>query len=64
MYSKTFNQLSIGDTFETATGKWQVYDKGNKTLLAYKLPRDLSKDIHEQLIIFFTYDFPEYSQAV
>lgn len=58
MYNKSFKDLNIGDNFTTATGNWIVYDKGIKTLLAAKLPLNDRLDIHEQLDIFFIYDFP------
>lgn len=57
MYDKTFEELNIGDSFETATGLWIVFDKGVETLIAYrqdenKLPQDAEH------IIFYNYEFP------
>ena len=54
-YDKSFDEVKIGDTFTTATGEWFVYDKGTKTLQAFKLPmKDIPVD--EQLMTFFPYD--------
>ncbi len=53
----TFEELKIDDVFETETGTWTVYDKGTKTLIAYKN----EKGIHPEdtaHIIFYNYEFP------
>lgn len=52
MYEKTFEELKIGDSFETATGIWTVWDKGERSLIAFK------NENPEEHIIFYTYDFP------
>ena len=53
-YDKRFDELSIGDTFITATGYWKVFDKGEQTLLAHKI----DQQDNEMPTIFFDYEFP------
>ena len=58
MYSISFDNLKIGMDFETATGTWSVWDKGERSLLAWKYPFDPERLADEQLEVFFVYDFP------
>lgn len=56
-YMPKFDALNINDRFDTDTGRWVVYDKGQITLQAYKLPLDSRKLRDEQLTTFFNYEF-------